>query len=318
MSKKPLSSISLDLDNQWSYMKTHGDEAWKEYPSYYDIFVPYILQILKELDIKITFFIVGKDAVVEKNMPYLKQIAEEGHNFGNHSFNHEVWINQYDREQVINELEMAEKAIFNATQKNVVGFRGPGFSWSYTMLEVLKDRNYKFDASTLPTFIGPLARMYYFWKSDFSKAERKKRKKLFGSFSEGLRKLKPYFIRINESKEILEIPVTVMPIFRIPFHMSYLLYISNISIGLMKLYLYFSIFLCKITGTAPSFLLHPLDIIGGDKITELAFFPGMNIKSERKIQIFKTVIKILKRHFTLVDMDVHASDFLAKSNLRKA
>jgi peptidoglycan-N-acetylglucosamine deacetylase len=312
MSKKPLSSISLDLDNQWSYMKTHGDEAWKEYPSYYDIFVPYILQILKELDIKITFFIVGKDAVVEKNIPYLKQIADEGHNFGNHSFNHEVWINQYNKEQVISELEMAEKAITNATQKKVVGFRGPGFSWSNTLLEVLNDRNYKFDASTLPTFIGPFARMYYFWKSDFSKEEKKKRKKLFGSFSQGLRKLRPYFIKINGSKSILEIPVTVMPIFRIPFHMSYLLYISNISEGLMKVYLYFSIFLCKITGTAPSFLLHPLDIIGGDKITELAFFPGMNIKSERKIKIFKTVIKILKRHFTLVDMDTHADSLHVK------
>jgi hypothetical protein len=312
MNKKPISSISLDLDNQWSYMKTHGDEAWKEYPSYYDIFVPYILQILDELGIKITFFIVGQDAVFEKNIPYLKQIADKGHNFGNHSFHHEVWINQYNKEQVIKELELAETAIFNATQKNTLGFRGPGFSWSNTILEVLHERNYNFDASTLPTFIGPFARMYYFWKSDFSKEEKKKRKKLFGSFSDGLRKLRPYFIKVDETRKILEIPVTVMPVFRIPFHMSYLLYLSNISIGFMKVYLYFSIFLCKITHTSPSFLLHPLDIIGGDKITELAFFPGMNIKSERKIHIFKIVINALKKHFFLVDMNTHANEFLKK------
>jgi hypothetical protein len=53
-------------------------------------------------------------------------------------------------------------------------------------------------------------------------------------------------------------------------------------------------------------LLHPLDIIGGDKIKELAFFPGMNVESEKKIEVFKNVIEILKRNFNLVDMNRHA------------
>ena len=140
MKSKPLASVSLDLDNQWSYMKTHGDEDWKNYPSYYDIFVPYVLEILKELDIKITFFIVGRDAVETKNKIALKQISDLGHDFGNHSFNHEVWINQYDREQLDEEFEKAEKAIFDATGTKTVGFRGPGFSWNDTILETLVDR----------------------------------------------------------------------------------------------------------------------------------------------------------------------------------
>jgi peptidoglycan-N-acetylglucosamine deacetylase len=25
---KPIASLSLDLDNKWSYMKTHGDPGW--------------------------------------------------------------------------------------------------------------------------------------------------------------------------------------------------------------------------------------------------------------------------------------------------
>ena len=44
---KPLASISLDLDNQWSYMKIHGDEGWDAYPSNFDIFVPHILDVLE-------------------------------------------------------------------------------------------------------------------------------------------------------------------------------------------------------------------------------------------------------------------------------
>jgi peptidoglycan-N-acetylglucosamine deacetylase len=312
MRNKPIASVSLDLDNQWSYMKTHGDKEWETYPSYYEIFVPFILDILRELDIKITFFIVGKDAINEKNIPYLKDIIEAGHDIGNHSFQHEVWINQYSKRQMELELESAENAIFEATGVKTRGFRGPGFSWNETLLEVLHDRQYLYDSSTLPTFIGPFARMYYFWKSDFSKVERRKRTSLFGSFSEGFRKLKPYYFQMKSGKSILEIPITTIPVFRIPFHMSYLIYMSLISSFLMKVYLYFAIFLCKITRTPVTFLLHPLDIIGGDKINDLKFFPGMNIESEKKVKIFKEVMQILMRNFKLVDMGTHSLTILKK------
>ena len=50
------------------------------------------------------------------------------------------------------------------------------------ILEVLVENDYLFDASTLPTFLGPLARAYYFRKSDLTEAEREKRRKLFGGF----------------------------------------------------------------------------------------------------------------------------------------
>ncbi len=60
--KKLLASVSLDLDDQWSYMKVHGDEGWETFPSYLDVVVPVFLDMLDKLDIKITFFIVGQDS----------------------------------------------------------------------------------------------------------------------------------------------------------------------------------------------------------------------------------------------------------------
>ena len=82
------------------------------------------------------------------------------------------------------------------------------------------------------------------------------------------------------------------------------------------LYLNIAIFLCKITGTEPSFLLHPLDIIGGDQIKSLAFFPGMNITSDRKIYIFKKVIRKLAEHYTLVNMRDHVFSIKDSENLK--
>ncbi|MEW6003591.1 MAG: polysaccharide deacetylase family protein, partial [Nitrospirota bacterium] len=92
---KPLASISLDLDNQWSYMKTHGDSGWAAFPSYLDIFIPQILDILDRIDLKITFFIVGQDAALDKNGDVLKLLTERGHEAGNHSFHHEPWLHLY-------------------------------------------------------------------------------------------------------------------------------------------------------------------------------------------------------------------------------
>jgi peptidoglycan-N-acetylglucosamine deacetylase len=284
-------------------MKIHGDEGWDKYPTYLDIFVPHVLKVLDELDLKITFFIVGRDADDPRNLPYMKMIVAKGHEIGNHSYNHESWLQTYSKPEIEKEITLAEEVILKATGKLPIGFRGPGFSWSKDLLEVLVDKGYKFDASTLPTFIGPLARMYYFWKSDLSKEEKKERKELFGSFREGFRRLKPYYWKLSTDKKLLEIPVTTVPVFKIPFHLSYLLYLSGISLFLMKFYLHFALFMCRITGTKPSFLLHPLDLIGGDQITQLAFFPGMNISSDKKVKVFKSVIQILQRRYNLQGMN---------------
>jgi hypothetical protein len=300
--KKPIAGISLDLDNQWSYMKIHGDEGWDQYPSYFDIFIPHILNVLDELNLKITFFIVGKDTESEENRKYLRMITERGHEVGNHSYHHESWLQTYSYEKIENEIISAEKAIQEATGQKPIGFRGPGFSWSTDLLKVLEKRGYRYDASTLPTYLGPLARAYYFANSDLSKEEKRARKELFGKFSEGFRKLKPYKWNLGEGKTIVEIPVTTMPIFKLPFHLSYLIYLGNISMGLMKLYLNMAIVLCKITKTPISFLLHPLDLVGGDQITQLAFFPGMNVTSEKKVEIFKKVICTLTRNYEVVNM----------------
>ena len=75
---RPLCSLSLDLDNLWSYLKTHGEAGWDEYPSYLDIVVPRVLKFLDDRKLKITWFIVGKDADEPKHHPVLRQITAVG------------------------------------------------------------------------------------------------------------------------------------------------------------------------------------------------------------------------------------------------
>ena len=295
-------------------MKIHGDSGWEKFPSYFDRFIPHVLDLLNQLNLKITFFIVGQDAALEKNEEHLSQIVKHGHEVGNHSFHHESWLHLYQKEKIRDEILTAEKHIENVTGKKPNGFRGPGFSWSKNLIEVLSELGYDYDASTLPTFIGPFARFYYFRTAKLTPEEKKERKKLFGSFKDGFRSVKPYFWKFDGVKELLEIPVTTIPFIKTPFHLSYLIYLNNISPLLMKLYLSTAITFCKMTKTSPSFLLHPLDLIGGDMVPELSFFPGMNVNSGKKTELFIKVINQLSYNFELVNMSFHARLFKNNSH----
>ena len=167
-----IASLSLDLDNKWSYLKTHGDRGWEEFPSYLDGVVPRFLELLDKLGLRITVFVVGQDAALEKNRPALAAIAAAGHEIGNHSFHHEPWLHLYSPEEIEREISSAEEAIAEATGVVPTGFRGPGYSLSPAVLQCLVRRGYCYDASTLPTLIGPLARAYYFMTAKLSPAER--------------------------------------------------------------------------------------------------------------------------------------------------
>jgi peptidoglycan/xylan/chitin deacetylase (PgdA/CDA1 family) len=303
---KPIASLSLDLDNQWSYMKTHGDAGWETFPSYLDVVVPRVLNFLKERNLKITFFIVGQDAALDKNHDALRQIADAGHEIGNHSFSHEPWLHLYSKEQLTDEFEKTEQAIARVYDKKLTGFRGPGYSLSPTVLDVLATRGYDYDCSTLPTYIGPFARAYYFFKSPkMSEEEKEQRKKLFGNLSDGFQPLKPHFVEVA-GRTLVEIPVTTFPFVKTPIHASYLLYLSTFSLAAAITYWRTALSACKLAGVEPSLLLHPLDFLSGDDVPELKFFPAMNIALEKKLAVLSEILSIYSQNFDVMSMHKHS------------
>jgi hypothetical protein len=303
-SQKPIASLSLDLDNQWSYMKIHGDPGWESFPSYLDVLVPRVLEFLARRNLQITFFVVGQDAALEKNHHALRAISAAGHEIGNHSFSHEPWLHLYDKERTHKEIVVTEEQITRVTGQRPVGFRGPGFSFSKTTLELLEQRGYWYDASTFPTYFGPLARLYYLFNSNLSKENLKDRSSLFGSFRDGVRPLKPY--RWRGKVGLLEIPVTTMPILKAPIHLSYVLYLSTFSPVVAMGYFRAALSLCRLTGVSPSILLHPLDFLGKDDNTGLGFFPAMNLRCDNKLGLVSEVLKVYSDEFQVRSLREHA------------
>jgi hypothetical protein len=165
----------------------------------------------------------------------------------------------------------------------------------------------------LPTYIGPLARAYYFWTAKLSAEERARRQALFGTFRDGLMPVRPYRWRLADGRSLLEIPVTTLPVLKLPFHLTYVHYLSRLSPRAALGYLRAALGPCRLAGVAPSFILHPLDLLGGDRVPRLAFFPAMDQASARKMDLFRQVVRIYRERFRLVTMAVHARE-LAQGN----
>jgi peptidoglycan-N-acetylglucosamine deacetylase len=311
---KPYAGLSLDLDNEWSYQKAHADVSWKDYPSYFEVAIPRILSLLDEFGLKITFFIVGKDASLEKNHEVLSSIVKAGHDVGNHSFKHEPWLHRYSEAEFEDDLRMAEEAIVRATGARPCGFRGPGYSMFDHALKVLSHCGYLYDSSTLPMVIGPLARAYFFWTSSFDSQQRQERELLFGSFRDVLRPLRPYRWRVEKSS-ILELPLTTYPIVRMPFHMSYVLYMSKFSPFLAQYYWRSALSMCRLDRLEPNLLLHPLDFMCKDDAASIAFFPGMDIPLEAKLERVRKYLKDFTDNYTVLSLNKFATDVNSRPNL---
>ena len=320
---KPVASLSLDLDNKWSYMKTHGDAGWEDYPSYFDVVVPRFLNFLEQRNLLITVFVVGQDAALDRNRDALASIASAGHEIGNHSFKHEQWLHTYSRAEIETEIAEAESHLERVTQQRPIGFRGPGFSFSPTLLSVLSERGYQYDCSTFPTFLGPLARMYYLLTAKLDATQKEERKLLFGKFTEGFRPLRPYHWEIesgdasDKPNRLLEMPVTTMPLFKIPIHVSYLLYLGQFSPFLAMAYWRISLRMCQLFRVEPSLLLHPLDFLGCDDDPDLAFFPAMRQKAEPKLQLVGKILDVFTDRYDVVTMKQHAKKASKTNNTSK-
>jgi hypothetical protein len=277
--------------------------------------MPRVLEMLSRRALRVTFFVVGQDAALAKNREAFAQLAASEHEVGNHSLRHEPWLHLYSEAELEAELAEAEAHIEAATRRHPVGFRGPGFSLSETTLRVLLRRGYLYDASTLPTFLGPLARAYYLMTARLDAAERRKRSMLFGSWRDGLRPLGPYRWQLAEGT-LLEIPVTTLPGLRVPIHLSYVLYLATFSRATARRYFATALRLCRAAHVEPSILLHPLDFLGAADVPSLGFFPAMHMPAGAKLELVDECLACMQFHFEVRSLGEHAQAAASRPSLR--
>jgi polysaccharide deacetylase family sporulation protein PdaB len=117
----------VPLNNQLSKVFFHASTKEKEVALTFDDgpddkYTPRVLDILKNYHIHATFFLVGEHA--EKYPQMVKRIAQEGHEIGNHTWDHSD-LTKLSKEQITQEVTKTDDVINKAADITPKLFRAP-------------------------------------------------------------------------------------------------------------------------------------------------------------------------------------------------
>ena len=259
--------------------------------------MPPLLDLPDEHSCHLTFFVVGADAATPR--PPVASHDHRTRTRGRQSLvRPRVLIKRRSRDGISAGIGRAQEAIFAAAGKRQRRYRGPAFSWSPTLLEVLAEGGYVCDASTLPTYLGRLSRAYFHAMSRQREAQRRQHRDLFGTFSDGFRAVHPFQAGPDENPGDAD----TADQHAIPHELLYLP--ESVLHRRMRAYLRLALELCRRTGVslvssctrskcwAPKTRGRPPSL-------------DMDFPTERKRAVFREVLATLVEQFTLVPMSSH-------------
>ncbi len=107
----------------------------------YAEYTPQVLDTLKQMDVKATFFMVGQR--MEQNPDIVRRAVAEGHAIGNHTYTHPRNMEMLFSEQVIRELEKCEELIEQFTGKRTHMFRPPRGLVDSSVARIAEEEGYQ-------------------------------------------------------------------------------------------------------------------------------------------------------------------------------
>ena len=304
-SRRPAATLSIDVDNTWAYRRAAGHDDWAQSDSILPLAIDRMVDLLGELQLPLTAFLVGRDLDCDADVDAIGQITRlDDWEFANHSWNHLPWLHTLPPDEVAAEIDRTSAAIADRFGASPVGFRGPGFSCPPPVRDLLIQRGYWYDASVFPTSLAPIARAVFLAKSNLRGEEREKAKQLYGGWSSMRQPNRPHAEtqdrtetsnrtqqRGGDDRSLWRIPVTTMPVLRTPIHFSYVTFLASYNVTVAKVYVRTAFAMCKQFDVVPSLLLHPPDFLGGDDTEALSGFPGMSLSSSDKLELTRWILQ---------------------------
>mgnify|MGYP003950302965 CR=1 FL=1 len=109
------------LNKNISIKKRHVAITFDDGPN--NIYTPQVLKLLKSYKAKASFFCIGKN--IEMYPSVLKDIANQGHTIGNHTYTHSYSMGFFRKEKVIHEINKTKKLVEKILGKKMKLFRPP-------------------------------------------------------------------------------------------------------------------------------------------------------------------------------------------------
>jgi peptidoglycan/xylan/chitin deacetylase (PgdA/CDA1 family) len=137
----------------YSVYRTTRDffDTWKERYDYLTEPTGRVLDLLREFDIKATFFIVAD--VVRRYPGLVESIADEGHEIACHGFDHSCKIDPKTKAPLFSPQDFKERTLQaklileKASGQKIVGYRAPNALIGGWMIDVLENIGFTYDSS---------------------------------------------------------------------------------------------------------------------------------------------------------------------------
>jgi hypothetical protein len=223
-------ALQVDLDGLWAVRQCYGqpiEDTFSHDPVYFEA-LPRFLDLLDELKLPATFFVVGKDTEVPEKRALLLSIHQRGHEIANHAYSHVLGLTALRENEIADEIISTQEAVNGITGVYPVGFRAPGYDVNERVLNLLRDLEFAYDTSLFPTPFG-----FVFRAIDRYLSRRLRTgKRQYGRLRHAFAPLAPYFPHPDSLLEkithpefigrdghiMMEIPVSVSPSLRLPMH----------------------------------------------------------------------------------------------------
>lgn len=156
-----------------------------------------ILQLLDKYGIQSTFFVTGYFA--ERNVSLIKEICSYGHEIASHGYKH-FSLTKLDGKYLNDSIAKSSLILSKITKKNIKGFRAPNLAVDEEVLDIIQKNGFSYDSSLHPAIVPG----YYY---NF-------RHSLDTHYS-------------GKNREILEIPISVIPYIRMPISWIWMRNLGN-------------------------------------------------------------------------------------------
>jgi len=306
--------IQVDLDGLDSVLDCYGSALGEqETDTVYADGVVRLLDLLKEFDLKATFFLIGRDAEIPYKRRVLERLVREGHELGNHTYSHPLGFARLSMEEQRSEIERCSTLIRELSGREPVGFRAPGYAITGQVVNFLEELRFSYDASVFPCACSFLIRA---WQSLFSPSQFEEEK--YGASIHAVAPQSPYLpdrekvYRVSsEEREICEVPVSTTRLFRLPFHGSYVMVFSKLVKNLGLWYWRAGFDWYRRNGIPYVFVIHPLELtdIGNDKRLKAQI--GYDIPVQEKLSLYRSIFSTLKKR----SLPVTTADFVENHRL---
>jgi peptidoglycan/xylan/chitin deacetylase (PgdA/CDA1 family) len=309
MKRECISNININFDSLGWALQTNPREF--DDPTFFTI-ADRFLELAEKFDFKYTIFVIGKDLENPAIAKVVRDWQNQGHEIGNHSYNHKPNFGSLSFEETSREVMDAHAIIKSACKKDPTGFIAPGWAISKNLIKILIQNNYRYDTSLFPSWFMYIAQLKFLWnfKNDKRRFEIFKRTDYIANM---LGNSQPFFTDGNslyyseESGRLLILPLPVTHFTKIPcwhtmkFILPSSMYEYSLNHSLESKYFYY--------------LVHPTDLMDLHDVPEqyrkkVQILERINVPVKTKTDMMeKALLKIKKQSSRMVTLSEMSEEF---------